>query len=50
MGKPYRLDDKNRITLSQDILDSLGIKKGDYLTIKLNKTNKIELTRIDIPE
>lgn len=44
MGK-IEIDDRGRLTLPSKIRDSLNIKPGDRLTIKINQDNKITLQK-----
>ena len=44
MGK-IEIDDRGRLTLPSKIRDSLNIKPGDKLTIKINQDNKITLQK-----
>ena len=44
----YKIDEKNRLTLPDDVLDELDLKSGDHIKYKIiNK--KIQLIKIIIP-
>lgn len=45
----YKIDDKNRLTLPDDVLKDLDLKTGDHIKFKVID-KKIQLIRIPIPE
>ena len=49
MGKLYRIDGKNRITLSTEILSELKSKPGDYVILK-KVNSKIQIVKVSVTE
>jgi len=46
--KLYKIDDKKRITLPEDILEKYDLEIGDYVKFEL-VNGKVELKKISIP-
>ena len=48
IGKLYKIDDKKRITLPDELLEELKLNVGDYIKFDLIN-GKVEIKKISIP-
>lgn len=48
-NKLYKIDDKKRITLPDELLKEFELEVGDYIKFEVTSNGKIEIKKISIP-